>query len=97
MKYSQLPEGLYLVMDKGYTDYHQYAQWTDRGIFFVSRMKNNAKFESLEEIELPEDRDHEILKDETITVQYTVDKEKHPLKLRRIAYWDQKNQNCSSS
>lgn len=92
LKYLNLPEGSYLVMDKGYTDYHQYAQWTDRGIFFVSRMKNNAKFESLEEIELPEDRDHEILKDETITVQYTVDKEKHPLKLRRIAYWDPKNQ-----
>lgn len=92
LKYLNLPEGSYLVMDKGYTDYHQYAQWTDRGIFFVSRMKNNAKFESLVEIELPEDRDHEILKDETITVQYSVDKEKHPLKLRRIAYWDQKNQ-----
>ena len=69
LKDLQLPEGSYLVMDKGYTDYHQYAQWTDRGIFFVSRMKNNAKFESLEEIELPEDRDHEILKDETITVR----------------------------
>jgi hypothetical protein len=92
LKYLNLPEGSYLVMDKGYTDYHQYAQWTDRGIFFVSRMKNNAKFESLEEIELPEDRDHEILKDETITVHYTVDQEKHPLKLRRIAYWDPKNQ-----
>ncbi len=92
LKYPNLPEGSYLVMDKGYTDYHHYAQWTDRGIFFVSRMKNNAKFESLEEIELPEDRDHEILKDETITVHYSVDEEKHPLKLRRIAYWDQDNQ-----
>ncbi len=60
-------------------------------------MKNNAKFESLQEIELPEDRDHEILNDENMTVQNTVDKEKHPLKLRRIAYWDQKTKNCSSS
>lgn len=55
-------------------------------------MKNNAKFESLEEIELLEDRDHEILKDETITVQYTIDQKKHPHKLRRIAYWDQNTQ-----
>jgi hypothetical protein len=92
LKHLNLPEGSYLVMDKGYTDYHQYAQWTDRGIFFISRMKTNAQFESLEEIDLPEDRDHEILKDETVTVQYSIEQKKHPLKLRRIAYWDEKNQ-----
>lgn len=41
---------------------------------------------------MPEDTDQEILKDETITVQYSIDQKKHPLKLRRIAYWDEKNQ-----
>lgn len=78
-------------MDKGYTDYHQYAQWNDRGIFSINRMKINAQFESLEEIDLPEYSDQEILKDETVIVQYTVDNQKHPIKLGRIAYWDEKN------
>lgn len=91
LKHLNLPEGSYLVMDKGYTDYYQYAQWTERGIFFITRMKNNANFESLEEIDLPQDKDQEILKDETITVHYTLDKQKHPIKLRRIAYWDDTN------
>ena len=91
LKHLNLPEGSYLVMDKGYTDYYQYAQWTERGIFFITRMKNNAKFENPEEVDLPQDKDQEILKDETITVHYTLDKQKHPIKLRRIAYWDDKN------
>ena len=46
----------------------------------------------MEELDLPEDKDQEILKDETVTVQYSIDQKKHPLKLRRIAYWDDKNQ-----
>jgi transposase len=75
LKHLNLPEGSYLVMDKGYTDYYQYAQWTERGIFFITRMKNNAKFESLQEVDLPQDKDQEILKDETITVHYTLELE----------------------
>lgn len=92
LKHLNLPEGSYLVMDKGYTDYHQYAQWTGQGVYFITRMKNNALYESLEEFDLPEHKDQEILKDETVTVQYTQGNEKYPLKLRRIAYWDEKNQ-----
>jgi IS4 transposase len=30
-------------MDKGYNDYHGYKQLTDKWIFFVSRLKTNAK------------------------------------------------------
>lgn len=92
LKHLHLTEGSFLVIDKVYTDYHQYAQWNECSIFFITRMKNNAQFESLEEIDLPQDKDHEILKDETLTVQYTVNNQKHQLKLRRIAYWDEKNQ-----
>jgi hypothetical protein len=91
LKHLNVPEGSYIVMDKGYTDYLQYAQWTDRGIYFITRMKDNAIYEGMEEFDLPDDIDHEILKDETITLYYTVDRNKEPLKLRRIAYWDDRN------
>lgn len=55
-------------------------------------MKTNAQFVSLEEIDLPRDKDHEILKDETVTVQYSIERKKPPPKLHRIAYWEEKNQ-----
>lgn len=88
LKHLNVPEGSYIVMDKGYTDYLQYAQWNDRGIYFITRMKDNAVYESIEEIELPDDKDHEIIKDETISVEYTANGKKETLKLRRVVLWD---------
>jgi len=72
LRHINLPEGSYIVMDKGYTDYLQDFQWTDRGIYFITRMRDNAVYESLEEIELPEYKDQEILKDQIITINYKV-------------------------
>jgi hypothetical protein len=91
LKHINLPEGSYVVMDKGYTDYLQYAQWTDRGIYFITRMRDNARYESVQEIELPEYKDQEVLKDELITLTYKVNNEKRPLKLRRIAFWHEQH------
>lgn len=88
LKHLNVAEGSYIVMDKGYTDYLQYAQWSDRGIYFITRMKDNARYESIEEIDLPYDKDHEIIKDESITLEYTVNGKKETLKLRRVALWD---------
>ena len=45
--------GTIVVEDRGYTDYALYAQWTDAGVYFVSRLRANAKFEVLEQRELP--------------------------------------------
>jgi hypothetical protein len=91
LKHLNIPDGSYVVMDKGYTDYLQYAQWNDRGIYFITRMKENALYQSIDESDLPDDKDQDILKDETITLTYTVNGEKQALKLRRIAYWDDQN------
>jgi hypothetical protein len=67
-KHLQVPEGSYIVMDKGYNDYHQYAQWDAKGIYFITRMKDNTVYESMEEIDLPLDKDQEIIKDEVIKI-----------------------------
>jgi hypothetical protein len=34
----------WLVFDKAYTVYHQFAKWVEQKIWFVTRMKNNADF-----------------------------------------------------
>jgi hypothetical protein len=33
-----------VVFDRGYTDYALFAEWDDRGVWFVTRMKSNARY-----------------------------------------------------
>jgi len=42
------------LMDRGYLDYGKYDDYCQRGIRFVSRLKNNAVVEEMEERALPE-------------------------------------------
>lgn len=87
-----LKKGSFVVFDKAYTDYGQYLDWTDQDIYFVTRQKENAAFESLEEFEPQEQTSDNILKDEVITVS----KSGQEVQLRRIAYWDEPNKKTYS-
>lgn len=42
------PKGSIVVMDRGYTDYGWYNDLNDKGIFFVSRQKSNARYRVIE-------------------------------------------------
>ena len=48
-----LNPGSIVVLDRGYNDYALFGQWTDRKIYFVTRLKDNAAYEVLEEGPLP--------------------------------------------
>ena len=37
--------GTIVAMDRGYTDYKLFGRWTDQGVFFVTRMKTNARYQ----------------------------------------------------
>jgi hypothetical protein len=41
--------GTIVVDDRGYNDYRLFAQWTQAGVYFVTRMKDNALFEVVED------------------------------------------------
>lgn len=77
------------VFDRGYVDYAQYAKWTADKICFVTRLKENAVYEQLEEIDLPDELPPGYIKDQTIQIKY---KDGHRaeqlLVLRRIVYYD---------
>lgn len=45
--------GSIVVCDKGYTDFAWYKALTDKGIFFVTRARNNLRFELLKEHDTP--------------------------------------------
>ncbi len=49
LKDLELKKGSIVVFDKGYNDYEQYLQWTLDGVYFVTRQKDNAVYESFAE------------------------------------------------
>jgi len=84
-----LNPGSIVTMDRGYTDYALFGRWTLAGVFFVTRMKDNAVFTVESEFEVPTNRN--ILADQIIQltgVQAQID---CPGPLRRVVVWDADN------
>jgi hypothetical protein len=75
-----------LVFDKGFTDYDWYGQLCERGVWWVTRLKDNAVYEVVEERTVPQRPRHQqrILRDETIRLSGTHTAKKCPHLLRRI-------------
>jgi IS4 transposase len=78
--------GTIVVDDRAYNDYALFSRWTVQGIYFVTRMKNNALYEVVGEKEVPQNR--HILKDELIELRGLGALEKCPYPLRRIEAYD---------
>lgn len=91
-----LKQALHLVansivtFDKAYVDYRMYQEFTLNLIWYVTRLKESAKYEAKKEFDIPDNADDGVLKDEEIILFYGKDKKlKHHA--RRIAYWDSTN------
>jgi hypothetical protein len=82
----QFDPGTVIVDDRAYNDYRLFGQWTSRGIYFVTRMKDNAQYKTVGEREVPQNRN--ILKDELIEFLAPLAKEKCPYPLRRIEVYN---------
>lgn len=77
------------LFDRGYVDYKQYAKWTNAQTFFVTRFKDNAVYEQLEEIDIADDIADNYIKDQKIQVSYKDEKGiEQVLVLRRVVYYD---------
>ena len=76
-----------IVDDRGYFDFKLFKLRIGDGNTFVTRAKSNTVFESVEELELPDDKDHEIIKDEIIylTGKQAIEAKLNQTELRRIA------------
>ncbi len=84
------PKGSILAIDRGYVDYEQFARWTQAGIFFVTREKDNAAYRVVEKWEVPSNRN--IIKDELIELTAYESIKKCPHTLRRVEVWDEENE-----
>jgi hypothetical protein len=78
--------GTILVMDRGYVDYAWFASLTLAGVFFVTRLKDNAVYRVTGTREVPE-KGH-IVTDELIELTGTGAAAKCPYTLRRVAVED---------
>jgi hypothetical protein len=86
-----LDKGSIITFDKGYVDYAEYERFSKEGVFYVTRLKDNAVYEAGEEFDIPDDADSGILKDEEIILTYGKNNElKH--RSRRIVYYDAQNE-----
>ena len=80
------PKGSIIAADKGYNDYAWYKQLTDKGIFFVTRLKTNAKYRTV--VRRPTLKNKGLTCDQTIEFTGTQTAKKCPVQLRRIGYKD---------
>jgi hypothetical protein len=78
--------GTIVVDDRGYNDYALFGRWTTQGVYFVTRMKDNALYEVVGEKEVPQNRN--VLKDEMVELRGPKAIEKCPHPLRRIEVYD---------
>ncbi|MFP5040049.1 IS4 family transposase [Parasediminibacterium sp. JCM 36343] len=89
----QLPKGSYLVFDKGYNNYKQYAAFTHAGVFFITRQMENAAYDTTLECLHDDTTPDNILKETIITQTYTDENgDKQTIRLRRVAWWNEKQQ-----
>jgi hypothetical protein len=85
-------ENIY-VFDRGYIDYGFYERLNTEQIGFVTRLKDNASYESKEEFDIEDNAPDALLKDEHI--ELPIRKNGHIIRtvsLRRIVWWDDVNQ-----
>ena len=84
-----LPAGAIVAMDRGYNDYALFGRWTDEGVHFVTRLKENACYDVQERREVP--LNGKILSDEIIFLSGTGALEKCPHPLRRVVVLDKEH------
>ena len=85
-----LNPGSIVAIDRGYIDYALFARWSMAGVFFVTRLKDNAAFEVVEECQLPANRN--IRADQLIRLTGAQAQADYPELLRRVVVWDSENE-----
>lgn len=80
------PKGSIVAVDKAYNDYAWYKQLTDKGIYFVTRLKSNAAYRVIERRSIPKGKG--LTCDQVIEFTGPQVSKKCPYRLRRIGYKD---------
>lgn len=79
--------GTIVVFDRGCIDYRLFAEWTEDGVFFVTREKANMDFKVVGKNPV---KGKNVLKDEIIELKGFYTSRKCPYPLRRVQIYDEK-------
>ena len=82
----QFAPGAILVFDRGYTDYEWFMSLTEQGVYFVTRLKENADYGVVEKREVPQRRG--VLRDEVVFF-YKLAQASQEAFFRRIEFYDE--------
>jgi len=80
------PPGTILVLDRGYVDFAWFAELTRQGVFFVTRLKDNAVYAVLGTRDVP--RRGPVVRDELITLTGVRTAARCPYPLRVVEVTD---------
>ena len=80
------PKGSIVAIDKAYNDYTWYNHLTSNGIYFVTRLKSNAKYRVIDRREVLQNKG--LTSDQSIEFTGLQTAKKCPVQLRRIGYRD---------
>ena len=82
-----LPRGSVVAMDRAYVDYRLFQNWTERGIYFVTRLKRKANYLAFQKRRVPRKNKSLIRKDELIDLTPWAAGRVCKAILRRIEVW----------
>lgn len=83
-----LSAGTIAVFDKGFHKYSQYHRWTDQGVFYVTRLNDNATIEVIEQFSIEHAIEYGVHQDSRILLRYKENGEDKSCEARMVAYQD---------
>ena len=86
----KMDAGTIYVFDKGYNDYKVFERFCETKTGFVTRIKDNAAYQTLESHELTDNLHAGVLEDHTIQIMVKDGDSQRPLELRKIRFYDRK-------
>jgi hypothetical protein len=92
-QYMLLPKRSVVVADRGYQDFSMLNNWDKNDVYFVIRLKKSINHEMIKELALGNTDNEKILNDELIMLTKNATKDEYPKAIRRVALYDEKNDN----
>jgi hypothetical protein len=77
-----------VVDDRGYNDYELFGRWTQDGVYFVTRLKDNAAYRVVKDLAIPPTKQATVLKDQLIEFTGEGAAQKCPQQLRVVSFYD---------
>jgi hypothetical protein len=85
----KLQPGTIIVDDRGYNDYGLFGCWTDEGVYFVTRLKDNAVYRVVKNLPVPLASNSNVRKDQVIRFRGPQAKQRCPHELRLVSFYDE--------